>query len=321
MKRTLRATLRTATLIAATPVIAAMTLAQSFIIGPLTGNYTLVPKLVNRGLAKLLGYKIVFNKASVPVVKDKPAWFVANHQSIADFIILGSVLKGTFAGKGDILKWPFVAQMARAVNYIGFRRSAEYNPQSRAKLIDNFNGGYNTIMFPEATSTKADKVYLFRAPLLTVAFGDKGVKKENARGKLMTRLFGAKKIHPEKQVVSLNNDLVVQPMAIRVLEVEGQNAVGVAEQRDKYSMFNEPNIFKCAWAWMKIRDMKIEVTALPPLDPNHFGKKPDMTEQEMIDASRKLINAAALSVAEIVNPGQTTFEKAEIPGQKPKVAA
>ena len=145
-----RATLRAVVGLAAIPVAIGLAALQGFVVGPLTGNYSVIPNLIYKGMRELFGYKIAFNKASAPMHKGS-TWFVANHQSIADFIVLGSTLNGTFGGKGDILKWPGVAQMARAVRYIGFRRSSEYNEQSRAKLIKNFNDGFNTIMFPEGT--------------------------------------------------------------------------------------------------------------------------------------------------------------------------
>src|SRR5690606_35787115 len=101
---------------------------------------------------------------SAPVEKQQ-TWYVANHISNADFLALGAKLDGTFAGKGDILKWPVVAQMARAIKYIGLRRSSEYNAESRAKLVKNFNDGQNAIMFPEGTTSDGSKVHLFRAAL------------------------------------------------------------------------------------------------------------------------------------------------------------
>ena len=288
--KNIRAALRAAVGIAAIPLIVIPLAAlQGFIVGPLSKNYTAIPNFLYNGLRRLFGYKIEFNAAAAPVVKDKPVWFVANHLSIADFIALGSTLNGTFAGKGDVLKWPGVAQMAYAMKYIGLRRSSEFNPQSRAKIIRNFNDGFNTIMFPEGTTSEGKQVHLFRAALITVLFGEKGMDKE-------------------KKEVSLKQDVVVQPVAIRVKEIEGKNAIGNDALRNMYSMYHEDNTLVRIWKRMQIRSTTIELTTFAPLHPKDFKD------------AKELINKAALDIAGIVNPSQTTFEKAQIPGQEKKAA-
>ena|SRR3990172_6332803 len=280
----IRATIRAAAAVAAMIAFGALTTAQAFIVGPLTGNYTTIPSLIYNTMRRVFGYKIVFNKASAPVVKDKRVLFVANHLALTDFVVLGSVLNGTFAGKGDVLKWPIIAPMARALNYIGLRRSSEFNGESRAKIIKNFNGGFNTILFPEGTTSDGKQVHLFRAALITPLCGDKGIDKN-------------------KKEVVLNGEVVLQPMAIRVMSVNGKDASGNDELRNLYSMPTETNMLREFWKRMQIRRTVIEITALPPLNPKDFKDAKD------------LINKAALDVAGVVNPGQTAFTKAAIPGQ------
>lgn len=278
----LRAALRASVSLAAAPLVAVLAAAQGFVIGPLFGNYTTIPNLFYKGMRRLFGYKVEFNAASAPLVRDRQVWFVANHMSIADFIPLGSALNGTFVGKGDILKWPVVSQIVRAGRFIGIRRSAEHNEESRAKIIKNFNAGNNTIMFPEGTTSDGKKVYLFRAGLITLLFGEKGRDKQ-------------------QREVALEKEVVVQPIAIRVTDVDGMSATGKDDLRNLYSMYHEHNTLTRIWKRMCVRRMTIEITALPPLEPKNFRD------------AKELINKAALDIAGIVNPGQTTFEKAAIP--------
>ncbi|MCB9991595.1 MAG: 1-acyl-sn-glycerol-3-phosphate acyltransferase [Rhodospirillales bacterium] len=80
-------------------------------------------KLYN-DLKDLLGIKVVFNEAAAPLERKRPTWYLANHTSYGDFIVLGAALRGTFAGKGEILTWPLVRHIAKAAKYIGLRRSA-----------------------------------------------------------------------------------------------------------------------------------------------------------------------------------------------------
>lgn len=281
----LRAALRLAVGLAALPLFVTLVTAQAFIVGPLFRNQHTIPGLLYNGLRRLFGLNVVFNKASAPIEKNKRTWFVANHMSMVDFITLGSVIDGTFAGKGDILKWPIAAQMARAVKYIGLRRSTEYNAQSRGKILANFNAGLNTIMFPEGTTNDGKKVYLFRAALLTALYGASGANKEG-------------------NDIMLKQDVVVQPVAIRIAEVSGEDAIGNDALRNLYSMPHEHNTLVRIWKRLMIQEIKVELTAFPPLAPADYSD------------AKALINKAATDIASVVNPGQTEFEKANIPVKK-----
>lgn len=291
--KNIRAGIRTLAFVAVAPLVILAATVQGAIVGRLTGNDNVIPKMIYNSLRHVIGYRIVFNKTSAPLVKDKSTWFIANHMSLGDFAVLGSALRGTFAGKGDINRWPLVGSLARAVNFIGLRRSSEYNAQSRAKIIENFNHGHNTIMFPEGTTTDGAKVSLFRAALLTLLYGEKGTNKEGVD-------------------VSLERDVVVQPIAIRVLKVDGKSTECRDDLRDIYSQFNEASIPKTFWKHMKEGPITIELTAFPPMKPSDYAD------------AKELANAAAAQIVTVVNPGQTTFEKAQIPVNtatvKPKAA-
>jgi 1-acyl-sn-glycerol-3-phosphate acyltransferase len=284
MTQNLRALRRTVAGFAFLPVMLGLAALQGFIVGPLTKNYNAIPNMIYRTLRKIIGLKVEFNASSAPPVKDKPVWFVANHMSIADFAVLGGTLNGTFAGKGDVLKWPVIRQLAQAVKYIGLRRSSEFNPESRAKIIHNFNAGQNTIMFPEGTTTDGKQVGLFRAALPSLLYGELAVDAQGNRP-------------------ALRQQVVVQPVAIRVKSVNGQDAFGKDGLRNLYSMAEDDNTLRRIWRRMQLKQVVLEVTVFPPLNPADHAD------------AKALMNKAALDIASIVNPGQTTFEKAKIPGK------
>lgn len=286
MNKNIRATLRTAAALIATPGILGLSALQGLVVGPLTHNYTVIPKLIYKTLGKIFGYKIVFNEASAPLVKDKSAWFAPNHISNADFIIAGSALNGTFAGKSDIQKWPIIAQIARSTKYIGIRRKSQYNPETRGKIVRNFNDGRNTITFFEGTTTDGKEVGLFRAALPELLFEGAATDKKN-------------------RPVALKKDVVVQPIAILVKSVNGQDAVGNDGLRGLYTMRGERKTLRRIWKRFQLRETTIELTAFPPLDPKDFPKGKE--------GAMALANKAAQDIASVVNPGQTTFKKAEIP--------
>ena len=188
-------------------------------------------------LKDLMSIRIVFNEAAAPLERKRPVMYAANHTSYGDFIVLGAALRGTFAGKGEILTWPLIRHLAKAANYIGLRRSKEFNPQSRAKIINNFNAGSNTIIFPEATIPEpepargvvtGDEVYLFHAGLLSLMFGEAGVDKEGREVRL------------NKDVAA---DICCQAIAIKVKEVNGQSGAHEdPELRKAYTAHDRHNM-------------------------------------------------------------------------------
>ncbi len=290
-KKNTRATARLLAGVAFVPVFLLLAGAHA-VIGPLTEKnhkkiYNFIPNLLYKSIRPLLGLKVEFNAASVPQVKDKPTWFVSNHISIADFVVHGSTLNGTFAGKGDLLKVPGIAQLLKTVKYIGLRRSKQYNPQSIAKIMKNFNAGFNTIMFPEATTTDGKQVGKFHAGLLTMLFGEKGVDKQGNE-------------------IKLDKEVVVQPVAMRVKEVDGKDATGNDELREKYAMYHENDTLKRIWKRLQVKNITVEVKYFEPLRPADFAD------------AKELANEACKQIASFASPGQTTFEFAKIPGQPEK---
>ena len=287
--RNLRATGRLAAGVALTPVILGATVLQGFVLGPL-GSHNFVPNTIYKTFKHLLGINIEFNKASAPLETQKPTWYVANHMSMADFVTLGSTLRGTFAGKGDILSWPLVSQMARAVKYIGIQRVKKDDPnfqkasrQTIGKIMKNFNDGHNTIMFPEGTTTDGNQVAMFRAGLISMLFNKIGEDKNGNQ-------------------IKLDKDVVVQPIAIRVKDVEGKDATGQPDLINRYSYYKEDNMLTRIWKRLQTKDMTIELTAFPTMDPKDY------------DDQFELINEAGQLIRDVVSPGQTEVLPARIPG-------
>lgn len=271
--------------------MAVLTPVQAFIAGPVFKNYSAIPDFFYTNLCRIFGVKVRFNAASAPIETTRQSWTVANHMSLADFAVLGSALKGTFAGKGDILEWPGVAQMARAMRYIGLKRASKKDApeiyqknmlQSRSKIISEFNAGGNVIMFPEGTTTDGKEVALFRAGLLKLLYGGAATGKTG-------------------EPVTLERAVCVQPVALRVVEVNGRNAIDNDALRNTYSL-PKAGVLSFIWKRATTPATVIELTAFQPLDPKDFGCAED------------LINEAHRLVRGIAAPHQQAVTKAVIPG-------
>jgi 1-acyl-sn-glycerol-3-phosphate acyltransferase len=282
MRRQLRATRRALTALLATPLLIGAVALQGLIVGPILRNRTAIPNLIFNTMRKLIGLKVEFNQNSAEIEKKKPTWFVANHMSMADFVVAGSALNGNFVGKGEIMKWPIIGQLASAMKMIGVRRSREFNKESIGKIATAFNKGQNVIMFPEGTTNDGSRVDRFRAGLITMLFDETGVDKKGCD-------------------VPLSQDVVVQPISIRVKEVEGKDALNDPELRAFYSRFAEDDMLKRIWNRMGTKSMTIEVQSFPTMDPKNYK---DQFE---------LINAAHKQVQQVVAPNQKDIETSAIP--------
>lgn len=272
--------------------MAVLTPLQAAVIGPVFRNYTTIPDFFYRSLCAIYGLKVRFNAASAPLETQRKSWVVANHMSVADFAVLGGRVNGTFAGKGDILEWPLIAQMARAVRYIGLKRASKRDApeiyeknmlQARSKIISEFATAPRVIMFPEGTTTDGKEVALFRAGLIKLLYGAEG------RGR-----------HGEP--VTLDREVVVQPIAIHIVEVDGKNAIGNDDLRNTYSLHDTQSMLSFAWKRAQTRSTVVELTAFAPLHPKDF------------ESAEDLINEAHRLVRGVVAPQQKVVAKAHIPG-------
>ncbi len=238
-------------------------------------------------LADLFGIKITFNSASVPIENENLTWYIANHMSIADFIVLGSVLKnGTFAGK----ELGIPEKLQKIAKYIGIPRVNKDHPEfalnnqkTMGRIVQNFNQGQSTIMFPEGTTTDGSHVALFRAGLLNALFDGQGLDKD-------------------ANPVALEGDVKVQPIAIKVADVEGKNVDMRPELRHYYSHYTSDNTLSRIWTRLATKSITIELTVFPAMDPKDYAD------------GKELANEASGLIRAIVAPDQKTVEKAKIPG-------
>jgi 1-acyl-sn-glycerol-3-phosphate acyltransferase len=271
--------------------MAVVTPIQAYFIRPILKNKTAVPGLFYRSLALIFGIDVRMSPQSAPIT-DKQNVAVANHMSIGDFVALGVKLDTIFAGKGDVLEMPGIAQMARSANYIGLKRASKKDSpevyeknllKGRSKVISELEDGNNVTYFPEGTTTDGKNVALFRSGLMKI-------------------FYDAAALGRNGESVKLTRDVVVQPIAIRVFSVDGKNAVGNDDLRNVYSQPKAKGLLDFAWNFAMSRRTVLELTVFEPLDPKNFANAED------------LANEAARKIASVVNPEQVGFQKARIPG-------
>lgn len=288
-----RAARRAAEAVVAAPVIGALALAQDKIVGPVLHNETVIPRLFAKILCRVLGYKVVFNKASAPIVKQKgtQVLFTANHQSDVDPLIMGTLINAAFVGKAELMEVPVVSDILRIGHFIPVKRKSQFNEESRGLIVEEINAGRNVAMFPEGTTSSSQWVKQFRAALPKFIYGGEEGRAVDEQG----------------QPVALEKNVVVQPVALVVKSINGHTAgadESAAENQRVRDLYNKLGGGHGKLGHLlKLLETKavVEVTVLPALKPENFAN------------ADELLTEAAREVASVVHPGQTEFRQSKLP--------
>lgn len=119
-----------------------------------------------RGIARLAGMRI-----RVTGTPPRGAFLlVANHLSYLDVILLQTQVQATFVAKAEVSAWPVIGWLARLAGTLFIDRKRRKEIVRINALIETaLQRGDGVVFFPEGTSSKGDRVYPFRAPLLDLA--------------------------------------------------------------------------------------------------------------------------------------------------------
>lgn len=234
----LRAALRIAGLLMFALPLAA---AQICIAAPLFRDYDTIPRLLHRGVMKIVNLRVTFNGA---VASGKPTVFAANHMSYLDVTVLGSRLRGSFISKAEVRKWPLIGALARESGVIFTQRRIGTLRRDQEEIVRALNSGRDIILFPEAGTGNGDDVRPFKAGHLSVAFNN------------VSR-------------TPLEKEAQVQPVSIRVTHVGGREVRQEPSLRYNYT-WHGGNLLKHCWNVARIPEMRLDVTFHPPCDPADF---------------------------------------------------
>ncbi|MBK9734621.1 MAG: 1-acyl-sn-glycerol-3-phosphate acyltransferase [Saprospiraceae bacterium] len=94
---------------------------------------------------------------------DTPALYVGNHRSFTDPIVLCRYLKGFVIAKAEVANYPIINKGAELTGVIWVNRNdKESRENSRNKLVETIQLGFNIIVYPEGTVGKEKNTLPFR---------------------------------------------------------------------------------------------------------------------------------------------------------------
>ena len=238
----LRAVIRTGAILAyAAPLFAV----QALVAGPVFRDYERVPRLLKRGMHKMMGISVVFNHAAADI--EKPTLYAVNHMSYLDIVVLGAHIPGAFVAKKDVRKWPVVGLAAAAVNTIFTERRVGTLRRDQRKIVETLNSGRSVILFPEGTTTDGAGLP-FKGGLLCTPF--KNVSR-----------------------VKLDQDIPIRPVSMFVTHVDGRSTAQQPELRRIFAWVGGENIAQHFWRLAQTGTMQLEITVHEPFDPRDYPNR------------------------------------------------
>lgn len=126
-----------------------------------------LPLLWHRIACPLAGLKVTVR--GEPDIH-RPLFLVANHQSWADIMVLGSVMELSFIAKAEVRGWPAFGLLARLQRTVFVERGQRGRTGEQAGAIaDRLSKGDTMVLFAEGTTSDGNQVLPFKTALFDAA--------------------------------------------------------------------------------------------------------------------------------------------------------
>jgi lyso-ornithine lipid O-acyltransferase len=126
-----------------------------------------LPRLWHQAAAALIGLRV--ETRGTPAA-GRPLLLVANHQSWADIVALGSVVEASFVAKSEVRGWPVFGALARLHRTVFVeRQSPRKVGRETDALARRMAAGDAMVLFAEGTTSDGNLVLPFRTALFGAA--------------------------------------------------------------------------------------------------------------------------------------------------------
>jgi len=190
-------------------------------------------------VVKVVGIKIEIRGETVNAAGEtqKHALWTANHISWMDIAVIGSQGSG-FLSKAEVRKWPIIGWLGEKGGTVFIERGGKNASQIAAKAIaKHIQNGDNILVFPEGTTHSGEDVKRFHA-----------------------RIFAP----------ALDHQLMVQPIALKYLDKDGQ--------RHPKAAWNNQSFIGNLMGVLAQPSIHVVLTFLPMLDSRQFSERKKLAE-------------------------------------------
>lgn len=124
------------------------------------------PMVLHRVFCWILGIKI---EVRGKICKEKPTFYVSNHASYIDILVIGSLLEGAFIAKKEIESWPIFGYVTKLQRSIFVERKRTQANTQKNEILERLQQGGSLFLFPEGTSSDGNRVLPFKSSLFSFA--------------------------------------------------------------------------------------------------------------------------------------------------------
>lgn len=205
-----------------------------------------IPILFHRIMLRLIGMRVAVK--GLPV-DGAPAFFISNHASYLDVVVLGSQIEACFVAKSEVARWPFFGWLAQASRTVFLERDRRTQAGAqRDTLVNRLASGDSLVLFPEGTSNDGNRVKRFKSTLL-------GAAEHHMPGGHQPR---------------------VQPVSIAYTGIHGIPIGRV--WRPKFAWYGDMELMPHLYELMQVGPCEVEVHFLTPVRAADFASRKHLTD-------------------------------------------
>ena len=197
------------------------------------------PVWYHRRCLKIFGIEVMVVGAPT---QPRPVLFVANHISIFDIPVLGSIMPACFIAKTEVAGWPMFGWCAKLQRTLFVDRRPSQAGVQADPLALRLGAGDNMILFPEGISTDGQIVAPFKPAFFQAALD-----------------------------YAKDRPLLIQPLSISCIKIEGLPA-GRAGRRT-YGYYGDIALLPLLWGYAGYRRSTIRVEFHPAIVPHEVGDR------------------------------------------------
>jgi 1-acyl-sn-glycerol-3-phosphate acyltransferase len=224
-------------------VMIGMPLQALFLIIGAKRAFIAFPRFFHKLSCRLVGLDV---RAHGQIATGRPVFYVSNHISYADILVLGSLLDASFVAKADIAGWPlfgWLAKMSRTVFVDRRRASTDVQRDLIAARLQEKDA---LILFAEATTSDGNRILPFKAALFSAVdhVGDQPV--------------------------------MVQPVSLAYTCLDGM-PLG-RTWRPLMAWYGDMTLGGHLWQVFCLGTWRVEVVFHPPVDRRQFKSRKDLAQ-------------------------------------------
>lgn len=214
---------------------------------------------------KILSIRI---KIEGDIVQKPPIFFISNHSSWLDIMVLGAVVPASFTPKSEIASWPAIGVLTKMSDAIFIDRRRNKTQENYDKLVKHFTNRKNIILFAEGTTGDAIRILPFKSSYLALVTD-------------LSKAENLAKMHIEHPPALQN--ILITPTYVENLPMDRANI-------HYYGWIGDTDLASHFWKLVQLSSIEVSINFMPEIDlEQYLNSVPNAQEKLSASNIRKQI--------------------------------